>query len=119
MAGIDNPGASYKGREVNPITGVSLLAVLDDRATEVRGPSDVLANEQDNRRFVQKDGWKALFNNPPIGTGDWQLFDLRNDRGETTDLADQRPDVLDDLLVEWEGYVDRFGVILPPTEATP
>ncbi|MEC8848834.1 MAG: arylsulfatase [Pseudomonadota bacterium] len=119
VAGIDNPGASYKGREVNPITGVSLLAVLDDRATEVRGPSDVLANEQDNRRFVQKDGWKALFNNPPIGTGDWQLFDLRNDRGETTDLADQRPDVLDDLLVEWEGYVDRFGVILPPTEATP
>jgi arylsulfatase len=119
VAGIDNPGASYKGREVNPITGVSLLAVFDDRATEVRGPSDVLANEQDNNRFVQKDGWKALFNNPPIGTGDWQLFDLRNDRGETTDLADQRPDVLDDLLVEWEGYVDRFGVILPPTEATP
>lgn len=119
VAGIENPGTRYKGREVNPITGVSLLALLDDRATEVRGPGDVLANEQDNNRFVQNDGWKALFNNPPVGTGDWQLFDLRNDRGETTDLADQRPDVLADLLVGWQAYVDRFGVILPPEEATP
>ncbi len=119
VAGIKNPGTRYKGREVNPITGVSLLALLDDRAADVRGPNDVLANEQDNNRFVQKDGWKALFNSPPVGNGHWQLFDLLNDRGETTDLADERPDVLDDLLAEWEAYVDRFGVILPPEGDAP
>lgn len=119
VGGIKNPGTRYRGREVNPITGVSLLALLDDRAADVRGPNDVLANEQDNNRFVQKDGWKALFNSPPVGTGHWQLFDLLNDRGETTDLADERPDVLDDLLVEWETYVDRFGVILPPEGDSP
>ncbi|MGB5097473.1 MAG: hypothetical protein WBN82_06145, partial [Porticoccaceae bacterium] len=93
--------------------------LLDDRAADVRGPNDVLANEQDNNRFVQKDGWKALFNSPPVGNDHWQLFDLLNDRGETTDLADERPDVLDDLLAEWKAYVDRFGVILPPEGDAP
>ncbi len=119
VAHIRNPGTHYRGREVNPITGVSLVGLLQDREGTVRGPDTVLANEQDNHRFVQKNGWKALYDSPPVGTGSWQLFDLRSDRGETTDLADQRPDLLDDLLTEWDAYVERFGVVLPPADAAP
>lgn len=118
-AGIPDPGTEYGGREVNPITGFSLWPLLQDQVEQVRGPNDVLANEQANRRYARRDGWKIVLTEPPLGNGQWQLFDLTNDRAETTDLAATRPDQLESLIADWDAYVERFGVVLPPEEAAP
>lgn len=117
IAGIPNPGSNYKGREVNPTTGHSLLPLLEDRVSRVRSPTEVLANEQANRRYLRKDGWKITFFEPPLGKGDWELFDISNDRGEITDLSATRPDKRNELIADWEAYVARFGVVLPPPPA--
>ena len=40
-----------------------------------------------------KGNWKILRLPQPFGSGQWQLFDLEKDPGETTDLSAKYPDV--------------------------
>lgn len=79
----------------------------------VYGPSDVIAFELFGRRSVTKGKWKALFQNPPYGPGDWQLYDLSTDPGEQLDLSLKHPEVKKSLINEWEKYAQEVGVILP------
>lgn len=116
FAGIPDPGSNYKGREVNPITGYSLRGLLKNRVADVRDETTVWAGEQFNRRYLYKGEWKISYLEPPLGTGQWQLYHLPTDRFETRDLAAERPDKLAELIAEWDAYVERFGVVLPPEE---
>ena len=115
LAHVPNPGSRYKGRTVYPITGHSLLPVLEQRATQVRPTDEALVDELFGRRYVRKGPWKLTWIGAPYGTSSWSLYDLERDRGETTDLARQRPDVVKELVGEWERYVRRVGVVLPRT----
>lgn len=116
-AGIPDPGTEYDGQEVNPITGYSALGVLENRSHAVRPRGSAFAGEQSNQRFVRKDGWKIDYIEPPYGTGDWQLFNLAQDRGETTDVSARYPDKRAELIGDWDNYVERFGVALPPEDS--
>ncbi|MFO7177864.1 MAG: sulfatase-like hydrolase/transferase [Pseudomonadota bacterium] len=114
LAGVPNPGTEYNGRTVHPISGVSLAPVLQERAPRARGPSDWLADELSGHSYVIRDRWKLLWLTGNLGTSSWQLFDLATDRGETTDVSAQHPDIVQTLLADWDAYVERNGVILEP-----
>ena len=49
----------------------------------------------------------------PIGTGQWQLYNLKNDPGERFDLALEYPDKLSELITDWEEYQKVNNVIIP------
>jgi arylsulfatase len=119
LAGVRDPGSSYKGRAVHPITGHSLLPVLEGRAGQVRAPGEPLADELFGRRYVRTTRWKLSWNEPPYGSGTWALYDIERDRGETTDLARQESAVLRALVGEWDRYARRVGVVLPTMRTTP
>jgi len=51
------------------------------------------------------------------GTGDWELFNLREDPAELHDLSAKYPDKRKALLKLWDEYVERNGVIV--SEAGP
>ncbi len=63
------------------------------------------------KRLCAKGEWKALFIPAPNGPNRWQLYNLKDDKGETQDLAKQYPEKLDELLKEWATYVKENGVI--------
>ncbi|HEX5656618.1 MAG TPA: arylsulfatase [Polyangiales bacterium] len=115
LAGAKDPGTSYRGRAVNPITGKSILPRLESRAWEVHPAGTVLAEELFGRRYVRRDQWKLLFVEAPWGKGDWVLYDLENDRAESTDVSAQHPEIVSELRAEWDAYVARVGVVLPNT----
>jgi len=115
IAGIANPGAVHQGRTVNPITGRSWLARLEGRSSVgPRTSADVLADELFNGRYVIRDNWKLVSVPPPFGTGDWQLYDLRTDRGETQDLAAVQSGLVAQLVSEYEAYLLRVGYVATP-----
>ena len=64
------------------------------------------------RRAIRKGPWKAAWLAPPLGKGDWALYNLDDDPGELTDLAGERPEVLTELLAAWDDYVEENGVIV-------
>ena len=111
-AGVAHP-ESLEGRQVAPLQGKSLSPVLDNVSQAVRAPSDWLGWELFGNRAIRQGNWKLLWLCEPYGTGQWQLYDLEADQGETKDLAAEHPDIRDQLVAHWDDYVKTNHVILP------
>jgi len=111
-AKVAHPG-TFEGQPVLPLQGLSLWPVLTDGRKSVRNRDDWIAGELFGSRFVRQGDWKLLWMCRPAGTGDWQLFDLARDPGETRDLSARQPDVRRRLLKTWNAYATANNVIIP------
>jgi arylsulfatase len=112
LAGGTNT-TTVAGREVLPMTGRSFAAVLRGEIPATRAENEALAFEHGGQRAVFRGDWKALWINPPNGTGAWQLFNLASDPGETTDLAAENPELLAELDAAYEQHAAAVGVVPP------
>ena len=90
--------------------GVSLMPVLTGEAASVR---DSIGVHLFGNRGYRRGQWKISNTQPPMSTGQWELFDLEADPGEVNDLAEARPELLAELLAEYGQYLERHAVILP------
>jgi arylsulfatase len=106
------------GRDVLPMTGRSFAALLRGELQATRSESETLAFEHGGQRTVFRGQWKALWMRAPNGIGDWQLFDLASDPGETTDLAPANPGVVAELAAAYDAHAAAVGVI-PPARRGP
>jgi arylsulfatase len=127
LAGVPASG-SYGGQPVLAPEGRSWAGLLRGRELEVRGPRATVGWELFFRRAVREGDWKAVYapGNPLVpyqvsatAPGAWELFDLRRDPGETTDLAGAHPRRLERLVRAWDAYAERNGVVVPPPAVTP
>ena len=117
VAGVEDPGDTFQGRSVHPITGTSLLPVLESQASRVHPVDAVFGFESNGQRYIRQGDWKMVYissNEPFVTSGEWQLYNMDKDPGETNNLAHERPEVVDRLLKRWEAYKERVGVVLPP-----
>jgi arylsulfatase len=118
LTGVDqNKGkVVYNNRYVYPVTGQSLLPLLQDQATGELHTA-AFGDEAYGRGYLRSaDGrWKALWTEPPTGPvdGRWQLFDMSSDRGETTDVSTANPSVIDSLVQQWNSYMGTVGGVEP------
>lgn len=119
LAGIPNPGSSYGGEPKLPISGRSMLPLLEGAAELSWDPQALMAGELFGQAYVRKGPWKLVAAEVPRGLPlldkpyIWQLFNLEQDRGETTDLAAVHPELVAQLKREWDFYAKRVGVIQP------
>jgi arylsulfatase len=118
LTGVDqNKGkVVYNNRYVYPITGQSLLPLLNDQTTTAVHTAS-FGDEAYGRGYLRSaDGkWKALWTEPPLGPvdGHWQLFDMSTDRGETQDVSTQNQSVVDGLVQQWNSYMTSVGGVEP------
>jgi arylsulfatase len=69
-------------------------------------------------RAIRQGDWKLLYLLKGAGgTGDWELFNLREDPAELHDHSAQHPDKRNALLESWNEYVKQNSVIV--SEAGP
>jgi arylsulfatase A-like enzyme len=108
-----HPGTMYKGREVEPILGMSMLPVLKGEANEVHKDDIAVSWELFGNRAVRKGDFKLLWLGKPFGMDDWQLYNLANDPGETIDLSGEMPGLRNEMMEIWNRYSQETGVILP------
>ncbi len=114
LAGAAHPGTAYRGREVEPMRGRSMVPYLSGQTDAVHDAETGTGWELFGRRAIRQGDWKALHLPAPYGPGTWQLYDLSRDPGEVDDQAASRPDKLAELLALWDDYVKENGVILGP-----
>ncbi len=121
FARVKVPKGTYAGRAVVPVTGVSLRTALLSSAdsAQVRPSSEPIALEYFGQGYVlRQDGWKlGRSTTPGVATTSyaqvpWRLFNIATDRGETQDRTAERPDIVQELLAQWEKYVAENGVVL-------
>lgn len=114
LAGATHPAPNYKGRAVVPMMGRSLAPYLSGQTNAVHPKDAVTGWEFFGRRGIRKGDWKAIWIPAPEGTGDWQLYDVATDPGETDDRATAEPARLTEMLALWDDYVERVGVVMVP-----
>ena len=115
LAGVTHPaetGGSYKGHNVLPMQGRSMLPMLMGKASTVHGDEPVMGWELFGRRAIRKGDWKLVWTTAPYGPSDWQLFNLADDPGEIHDLTAAHPEHKQTLLDLWDAYVAENGVLV-------
>lgn len=112
LAGVAQPGAEYRGREVLAPTGISFNPLLRGEVDRVHAADELLGWELFGQRAIRRDNWKIAWITPPRGPGRWELFDLANDPGELRDLSAQHPEILKELVAGWDRYAADNGVVL-------
>lgn len=113
-AGVAEASGELAGRSWAPLLAqCGAFAWGDERA---------LNWELFGRRAARKGRWKAVNTATYIaalrhGTApmvEWELYDLASDPGESQDLADEHPEILNALIAQWEAYGEHVGVVFPP-----
>ncbi len=112
LTGVKQPSED-SAKKVAPIQGKSMLPLLAGRADAIRKETDWLGWELFGNRAIRQGDWKLLYLLKRAGgTGDWQLFNLREDPAELQDLSKKYPEKRDALLTLWEQYAKTNGVIV-------
>lgn len=109
-------GASPPAQPSEPVSGRSLLPVLKRETPSVYAPDDVRAIEVSGNSALYKGDYKITRSMPPVGDGQWRLFNLAKDPGETADLSGDLPAILADLQAEYATYAARVGVLEMPAD---
>jgi arylsulfatase A-like enzyme len=111
LAGIQFPDGNYKGREILPQTGKSFKALFSDPESDIHAEKEMIGFELWGRMAARKGDWKITRVEAPFREDRWYLFNLKNDPGETTDLSNQFPKKLEEMLADWEDYKTSYNII--------
>ncbi len=119
VAGIEHPGNHYRGRDVHPPDGLSLLPVLNGASPSVHDDNEGIGFELYGQRALIAGDWKIVSLRPPHGNAEWELFNIRQDPAEMTNLASVEPERLQSMIDMYESYSHEKGIIDPPPDFDP
>ena len=102
LAGVEYP-KQRDGHEILPLEGRSLVPVIERDEL----PERALFWEHEGNAAVRLGRWKLVKEYP----GDWELYDMFEDRTETHDIASAHPALVEDLARRYEEWAERCGVI--------
>ena len=102
---------SFHGVAQMPVHGTSLAYTFVDNPPASRRETQYF--EMYGHRAIWHDGWKAVAYHERGTSYDddrWELYHLDTDFSECLDRAEQRPDVLNELVGRWWSEADRYQV---------
>ncbi len=71
------------------------------------GPAEA---EVSGTAALYRGDWKITKTPEPFGDGQWRLYDIARDPGETSDVAAQHPVVFQEMLNAYQAYAEEVGV---------
>jgi arylsulfatase len=110
MAGVEHP-SRYRGRTIEPMRGRPLTGILSGARASVYGADEFIGGELGGGKWIRQGAYKAVFVSAPYGSGEWQLFNVVDDPGETRNLAEADPALLEELTEAWDRYAEEVGIV--------
>lgn len=111
-AGVKHPSENPEAK-VAPPQGKSMWPLLAGRGKSTRSESDWIGGELFGNRYIRRGDFKLLYLLPAVGgTGDWQLYHMKDDPAELNDLSAKHADKREALIQLWERYQKENGLIL-------
>ena len=101
---------TYKGKPVIQPVGKSAIEYALGNTESVHNKDHGQGWELFEMKAYIKGDWKILRLPEVFASGDWELYDIKSDPGETTDLSDEYPEKKQELLEGWEEYVETNNV---------
>ena len=104
MAGVAAAGERYAGKPVLPMTGKDLSPLFDGSQAQIHSEEDAIGYELTGHAALFQGDYKLVKNLAPLGDGQWRLYDIVRDPGETIDLKSEMPDRYQQMLSAFEQY---------------
>ena len=101
----------FDGRKVIPMQGKSVLKMFNGTAASPYAGANQVGYELSGKKAFFDGDWKILLMPKPMGTGEWELFNIKDDPAELTDLSKKNPQELKELVAQWEQYKKDNGVL--------
>ena len=114
VAGVTAPQRRYRGRPVEPMVGRDLMPLITGEVDRVYEESDSVGYELAGHAALFQGDYKLLFTRGALGDGQWHLYDIVRDPGETHDLAALEPARLQTMLSAYQRYVRENKVLEVP-----
>lgn len=114
LAGVQHPGTRYKGQSVEAMTGRSLMPVLKSTDVRAHPVDEPVGYELSGNMAVYRGDLKLTRNMAPVGDGQWHLYDIVKDPGETQDLQSSQPDEFQRMRADYDAYAQANGVLPMP-----
>jgi len=101
---------SLANTELIKMLGRSLVPVIKNPRVDIH-KGEGIGYELHGSRAFMKDGWKITQSPMPVGNGEWELFNLKEDPTEQTNLIFKQQDKFNELLAGYENFEKEVGVI--------
>jgi arylsulfatase len=106
------PLTQLNGKPLTPLEGRSLVPAFLNNSIDRNG----LFWEHEGNAAVRDGDWKLVRKGVD---GEWELYDLANDRTEQRDLAKEQPERAKKLSSMWEDWATRAQVKLAANKSNP
>src|SRR4029077_16405795 len=92
------------GVQIQPLEGRSLVPAFDSKPID----REAIYWEHEGNRAIRVGDWKLVAKGP---AAPWELYDLKADRTETNNLAEQHPERVRQMTANWEAWAHRAKVL--------
>ncbi|MEZ6132775.1 MAG: arylsulfatase [Planctomycetaceae bacterium] len=93
----------YNGQQIKPLEGLSLRPAFEGQPLN----RDAIYWEHEGNRAIRVGDWKLVAKG---AKGPWELYNIRVDRAEQTNLAEREPERVETLAAKWQQYAERANV---------
>jgi arylsulfatase len=111
LAGSRPPAGQYRGQEILPVRGKSLLPLFAGQVQQVHAAIEHTGWELYGHRSIRQGNWKIVWDPRESEQARWYLFNLARDPGERRDVGGEYPEKLSDMIRLWDVYAHDNGVI--------
>jgi arylsulfatase len=101
---LEIAGAGGQGAGTNRLEGESILGMFKGNA---QAHERTFCWEHEGNRAIRKGKWKLV----AMPDSDWELYDIEADRIESSNLAGSHPEIVHELLADYDRWAARCGVV--------
>lgn len=116
LAGVKAPDGRFGGRPIEAMIGRDLMPIIRGDVERVYAEDETIGYEVGGNAALFRGDYKIVMNRGPVGDGQWHLYNIVSDPGETEDLADAMPERMQVMSRAYEQYVLENGVLPVPVD---
>ena len=98
---------------ITPAQGMSMLPWLADANMEIQ-PRTIYWQHETNSA-IRRENWKLVTSNDRE-SDKWELYDIRQDRSESNNLSSNQPQLVKDMISDWEKWAQDSDVLPWPED---
>jgi len=111
IAGVKNHQGEYQGRKVEPIIGKSIIPLSRGTAEKIHPDTETIGYELGGNAALFQGDYKIVLDRGPVADGQWHLYNIVNDPGESRDLREEMPERFSTMMAAYEAYVKDNNVL--------